>query len=61
MPCIDRTAEVYLTFRHSELFIIFALVLRSVEDLAYTPGAIHSLLAYSWGFFCPPRITFSLT
>lgn len=29
MPCINRTAEVYLTFRRSELFIIFAFVLRS--------------------------------
>lgn len=61
MPCINRTAEVHLTFRRSELFYYFCIRPAFLQDLAYAPGAIHSLLAYSWGFFCPPRITFSLT
>lgn len=58
---LKGTAEVYLTFRRSELFYYFAFVLRSAGILLMAPGAIHSLLAFFLGLFCPPRITYSST
>lgn len=59
MPCINGTAEVHLTFRRSELFTIFALVLRSAGS-CLCPGSHTFFTCLFPGAFLPSENHFFL-
>ena len=61
MPCINRTAEILIHFRRSELFYYFCIHPAFCRILLMPREPYILYLPFFLGLFCSPRITFSST